>query len=127
MAWEQRGSGRYYYKKLRLGRRVFSRYFGAGEAAVLQATQDSRAKLERAAQREQFNRLINEQKIIEKALEQQWKVTKAAIEASLATAGFHYHRGSWRRWRNCRHEGGIKAGIGSVSGALGRDVGTATN
>jgi hypothetical protein len=99
MAWERRGGGRYYYKKIRMGRRVVSHYCGGGAAAVLQASADLQARRKRAAERENFKKFKHEQENIDQEIAQLWQTTAIAIKAYLRTAGFHCHRGTWRRRR----------------------------
>lgn len=99
MAWETRGRGVYYYQKIRMGRRVVSRYFGGGPAAFLQATTDLQMRAEQAARREQLIRIKNEQKNLDQVVQRQRELTQAVIWLCLRAAGYHCHRGSWRRRR----------------------------
>lgn len=99
MAWEQRGGGRYYYKKRRLGQRVISEYLGQGQRALAQAEMVLQARHDRVSRRQQFQQFIHEQKAIDQALKAPRQILQIAIEAGLRAAGFHCHRGVWRRRR----------------------------
>ena len=86
MGWETRGTGRYYYRKVRCGDRVVSEYVGTGKVGALVALL-AEAKREEAECRREVERQSIQQAI---ALEQ---------------ADFHRHKGQWRRWRivNAKH------------------------
>jgi len=102
MAWEQRGSKQYYYKKEREGSRVKSVYVGRGETAHLIAKfESSSAEVERLL-RVQKSIEAGESQRIEAALDRAVELVKLFTEASLLTAGFHTHHRQWRRKRKCR-------------------------
>jgi phage protein U len=54
MAWKTINGHRYFYKSERVGRRVKSTYFGAGESGSLMAGMVAFERSERAAGREQL-------------------------------------------------------------------------
>jgi len=99
MGLERRGSRTYLYKKVRLGRRVVSRYVAGGEAAQLIATLEAYERegreMERHAQRaeaDQIDALL--------AVQEEFRdLTAGLATATLLLAGFRTHRGQWRRKR----------------------------
>lgn len=99
MGWEKRGSGRYYYRKRRIGTRVVSEYMGGGELGAAAAAHD------RAAQdaREQESRSAKEERekitaLAEAGAEAEQGI-RALVRAFLLLAGYHTHKGQWRRRR----------------------------
>jgi hypothetical protein len=100
MGWEQRNGKRYYYRKIRQGRRVISEYVGAGEVAesLLELDQFDRA------QKTYFRSIWKDQKVevtnLDKNINQLGKVFRSMTRASLLTSGYHPHKGQWRRTRN---------------------------
>jgi hypothetical protein len=99
MGWKNINGRRYYYKSKRVGNRIESRYFGAGESGSLVARIDELERLEEAAERwaerEQREQAIEE----ERAIAGWFDDVQAVADAAMAEAGFHKHRGQWRRRR----------------------------
>ena len=99
MAWENRGNGRYYYKKRRIGGRVVSEYIGSGALAGLIAYQDQEEQKRREAQRELL-RLKREREAEQEAMINQVDdYARTVTKAALLLAGYHPHKGQWRRRR----------------------------
>ena len=100
MGFEQRGSRFYYYEKRREGRRVVSTYIGGGALAGMAAEMNAENRNEREQQRRQQREIRDEQNQID----QQLAVTEAAIatvtRAALCAAGYHQHKGQWRKKRH---------------------------
>ena len=100
MSWESReGGGRYYTRTRRINGRQVREYVGCGRTAILAAALDKaerRKREERAAaqrdEREQLNAL-------EAQVAATSELAELAANACLLAAGFHYHRGEWRRRR----------------------------
>ena len=99
MGWEKRGSGRYYYRKRRIGGRVVSEYMGGGElgeaaAAYDRAARDAREQELRSAkeEREKITALAEAGAEAEQGI-------RALVRAFLLLAGYHTHKGQWRRRR----------------------------
>ncbi len=95
-----RGSGPYYYRSVRVGERVKKEYLGAGEVAEALAQADETIRrvreLERARGRAEAERL-------EDLADPVLRLDEAAevlLRAELVAAGFHRHKGVWRRGRN---------------------------
>lgn len=98
MAWETRGGGgRYYTRSRREGGRVVREYCGKGAGAQLAAALDEFDRAERMAarlaERRDRERLADEQAALAAVL----GVIDTAVTAELDAAGYHYHRGEWRR------------------------------
>lgn len=96
MAWENRHGRLFYYRKVREGKRVRSIYMGKGENAYLCSEM-----VEEKYHRDQRRRVI---RASENALERQLTALNAEIatitKETLTTAGFHQHKGIWRKKRN---------------------------
>ena len=99
MGWKTINGRRYYYKSKRVGNRVESRYFGAGESGSLMAELDAIDRLEKAAEREEQQEERDEADAEERAVAEWFDDIQAVADAAMAEAGFHKHRGQWRRKR----------------------------
>jgi hypothetical protein len=101
MAWEERArGGRYYYQSLREAGEVRKKYIGAGEIAELIARADATRRRVRERRREEGREELERMRdLVAPALELDEDVD-ALVRAHLAAAGFHLHRGEWRRGRN---------------------------
>src|SRR5271165_7516822 len=100
MSWKNINGRRYYYKSKRVGGRVESRYFGAGESGSLMAQIDEFERLERAAERWAEQEEREESDAEEQAVAEWFDGVQAVADAAMAEAGFHKHRGQW--WRKRR-------------------------
>jgi hypothetical protein len=105
MAWETRkGGGRYYTRSRREGGRVVREYVGSGPFAELVAEMDQVARDEREdrARRDRGEREREREKM--EALIAPSVELGAAAEvlatAELVAAGYHEHKGEWRRERS---------------------------
>jgi hypothetical protein len=102
MAWEKRGTKRYYTRSVRREGRVVRQYFGNGPVAELAAATDAERRLsreivarERRAEQGRYDAAFS-------PLQELCKVTDLLAAASLLLAGYHRHaRGDWRRRRGC--------------------------
>ena len=96
MAWERRGNRHYYYRKRRHGGCVLSEYLGAGELAQTAAALDSLERDLRQAEREerQAHRALDAQ--VDEVID----LFRALTHALLLTAGYHTHKGQWRKRRH---------------------------
>jgi hypothetical protein len=99
MAWERRGSGRYYYHKRRTGRTVRSEYVGSGEVAHAVAALDAAAARRRVSLLEERKREREECAALDARLDAVLDLTQAFVGALLAERGYHKHKGQWRRRR----------------------------
>ena len=100
MGWENRNGRRYYYRKRREGGRVVSEYVGNGLAGEIAEIFDAEDRCENEYKRHQ----LREQKASEQAIDSQTgeveKYTWTITRACLLLAGYHTHKGQWRKLRN---------------------------
>jgi hypothetical protein len=99
MGWKTINERRYYYKSRRAGRRVKSDYLGSGESVALLAELYALDRLDRAAEREELRAEREESDAEELAVAEWFDDVQAVADAAMAEAGFHKHRGQWRRKR----------------------------
>jgi nucleotide-binding universal stress UspA family protein len=95
MAWEQRGSRNYYYRKRRLGDQVVSEYIGAGELAGHAAALDALERQLRRAERKAWQ----SRRSFDAQIDELCDLISALASATLLAAGYHRHKGQWRRNR----------------------------
>lgn len=104
MAWERRGNKHYYYRKLRVGRRVWSTYVGPGEKGKAAALRDQIVKtgkdLEKASTFTAAKELRRLGRINQQCTEFE-EIVWAIVHAGLVTNGYHTHHRQWRK-RKCR-------------------------
>jgi len=99
MAWETRGNNRYYYRKQRIGERVISEYVGAGFLAEMLADRDN---FDRETRRLESQTFKNQRELItdlDRELKQASDQAIWLIRAVLLLAGYHPHKGQWRKHR----------------------------
>lgn len=99
MAWEERNGRRYYYRKRRIGKTVVSEYVGSGwvgeAAAALDELDQARRKSEQQAQQQVRSQHMK----VESDVERLQDYTRALTRAALILAGYHPHKGQWRKRR----------------------------
>lgn len=101
MAWETRNGNRYYYRKRRIGDRVVSEYMGGdvgGLFAMLDENEQERRQLEREARRAEQEA----QHAIDKQIDEVIGLARTLADAAMIEAGYHRHKGQWRRIRGSR-------------------------
>ena len=99
MAWERRGSNLFYYQSKRVDGRVQKKYVGAGEVAQAIAHADETIRRSRAAQSERGRVELEEARTLVSAGEELWEAADILAVAELVAAGYHRHKGQWRRRR----------------------------
>ena len=108
MAWEQRhgGRNRYYYRgTVGPDGKVHKTYFGNGAAAE-QAYEEDCTRLDEVARvREQSRALLDAALHVSHELDQLIGHQNTVLAVALTAAGYHYHRGEWRRRRHGRQPG----------------------
>ena len=103
MGWERRGNQSYFYRSRRSGGRVVKEYVGAGRLAKLAAAEIGNRRQDREEARIRHRRMRHELLALESlASTGQVEFTQRA-ERVLDRAGFHFHRGEWRRRRARRY------------------------
>lgn len=100
MGWKWINGHRYYYKSVREGGRVRSQYFGGGLTAKLIAGMDDIDREDRKADRLEERETRDEERAIDRALDELVADAGKAAAAVLRAAGYHqHHRGEWRKSR----------------------------
>src|SRR5215218_5118972 len=99
MGWEERRGRLYYYRSVREGKRVRKKYVGGGALGQLVAQIDELERLQRkeeeASWREERERLQRSAEFLRELEE----AAEILSRAELLVAGFHKHKGEWRRKR----------------------------
>jgi hypothetical protein len=97
VGWESRGKRTYYYRPVRIDGKPRKLYLGGGAVGEAHARQIARERRrredERAAWRAEQTRLAR----AEAALDEVRGLVGLMAKASLLVAGWHDHRGEWRR------------------------------
>jgi hypothetical protein len=99
MGWKTINGRRYFYKSERDGGRVVTRYFGAGEPALLVSLLGAEDREIREAERKQRKAEREESESEERSIDQWFESIQAEADAAMREAGFHKHKGQWRRKR----------------------------
>jgi hypothetical protein len=99
MGWKTINGRRYYYKTEREGGRVKTRYFGAGQSGLLVSLLDAEDRDERQAERRKRQAEREEFIAEERAVSEWFNSVQAVADAAMGAAGFHKHKGQWRRKR----------------------------
>lgn len=98
MAWEDRNGNRYYYRKRRIGDRVVSEYMG-GDIASLFAMIDENERERRDLDREIDRAEREEQQDLDHQVDEVISLARVLADATLLAAGYHRHKGQWRKRR----------------------------
>src|SRR5687767_2732684 len=100
MAWEDRNGNRYYYRKHREGGSVVSEYVGAGYAGELAEIFDMEDHQEADYKRRKLRKQKRQAAAIDAQAGEVEKITRAITRAYLLLAGYHTHKGQWRKRRS---------------------------
>ncbi len=100
MGWKTIYGRRYYYKSRRVGGRVESTYYGAGELGSVFAELDAAERWLKAAKREREQAERRESDAEDQTVAEWFDEVQSLADAVMAEAGFHKHRGQWRRKRS---------------------------
>jgi len=105
MAWEMRGKGFYYYRKHRIGNRVFSEYMGTGARGAIAEEEDTSERLEwniKSNSAQEINKFLSDLQMMELTLVRAEKSNRSFITLSLLDLGYYKHHREWRksRWKN---------------------------
>lgn len=104
MAWEQRAGRRYYYRKVRDGGQVRSKYIGSGDLGRFCAQSDRDERRARKAERDALRALQQAEADIDRQLASAEATIAALTADALTAAGYHRHKGQWRRKRHGNQE-----------------------
>ena len=99
MGWETRRGKQYYYRKYRVDGRVVNEYIGSGPEAEAVAEQDRQEREARAAARTAAREEMDTFKTTIRQLDELHMMTTALQTATLLQAGYHQHKGQWRKKR----------------------------
>ena len=97
MAIETRNGRSYYYRKRRIGRRVISEYVSGEPLAGLVAVEDEQERDYRRDRRAKFQAERERQRELDAQIDRACATVRAALAAALEVAGFHKHKGQWRK------------------------------
>jgi hypothetical protein len=78
---------------------VKTSYYGSEERGSIVAELDSIDRLEKAAEREELQAERKESDAEERAIAEWFDDVQSLADAAMVVAGFHKHRGQWRRKR----------------------------
>ena len=99
MGWKTINGRRYYYKSKREGSRVKTTYFGAGESGVFISLLDAEDREEREEERKRRRDEREESALEEKFIVDWFDSIQVEADAVMIAAGYHKHKGQWRRKR----------------------------
>ena len=99
MGREQRRGRFYYYRKVREGGRVRSEYAGSGLLAQLCAEDDNDKRRDRQAVRAAYRATRQAEAEIDRQLGAAESALTGMTHATLFAAGYHNHKGQWRKRR----------------------------
>jgi len=99
MGWKRINGREYYYRSERVGGRVRSTYFGSGELATAVASLEAEAREEREAERRKQWAERDQADAEERAISAWFDGIQAVADGAMRAAGFHKHKGQWRRKR----------------------------
>src|SRR5215210_2118434 len=98
MAWETRGTHRYYYRSRKIGGRVVKEYIGGGLVGVLAEREDETRRRKQEAERVALQGDRDAFEAAAAAHEAFTWATDALMSTALLAAGYHRHdRGHWRK------------------------------
>lgn len=96
MGWEK---GRYYTRSRKVNGRVVREYIGGGEVGNLAAEWDAMERQRREWERECWRREKSEMEALDASVAKICEMADIIAKATMVAAGFHRHRGEWRRRR----------------------------
>ena len=96
MGWER---GRYYTRSRKVDGRVIREYVGGGAAGALAAHQDAVKRERREQERERWRSEKEEIEAFDDAIDEVCQEVDLIARAAIIAAGYHHHRGEWRRRR----------------------------
>ena len=100
MAWEGRQHGsRYYTRSRRVSGQVVREYIGTGLIGEMAELEDAKARQKRSKEREAERKVLAELEALEHPLMVYDGMCDALVHTALERAGFHNHRGQWRKRR----------------------------
>ncbi len=99
MSMEVRGGRKYYTRSKRVGGRIRREYVGSGELAEFAAKNDALKRegrrLEELRERSERDRLDE----VDEQVDDLCRLADLVAKGALLVAGYHLHRGEWRKRR----------------------------
>src|SRR5947208_1666991 len=99
MGWKKINGHSYYYRSVREGDRVRSEYVGQGEMAALIARANEFERNHRESMRKAAELERKDEDQEERAIAEWFDGVQAVADEAMRAAGFHKHKGQWRRKR----------------------------
>jgi hypothetical protein len=99
VGWKYINGREYYYRCEREGGQVTTTYLGRGELGLVAEILDAEERAEREAEREERRAEREEAEAEERAVAAWFDGVQAVADAAMVVAGFHNHKGQWRRRR----------------------------
>lgn len=99
MGLEARGNNRYYYRKVRRGRRVVSEYVSGGDYAALLCAADTHIKAQQDAQRRAWQAERERIEAADELVNELGGVVHRLVVETFEAAGYHQHKRQWRKRR----------------------------
>ena len=100
MTLERRDRRLYYYRSVRDGEKVRKVYVGAGEQACISHEGDILRRTEREAQREKQRAELERLDALAAPVKELSEAAEVLARAHLIAAGYHRHKGEYRRARS---------------------------
>lgn len=100
MGWEKRGNSKYYYRKKRIGNRVYSIYVGKGEDAEKAYIEDLKNRNLKRKQYFEATQAILIDRKTRKMLAELESAVRKITGSHYEAAGFHKRKGQWRKRRH---------------------------
>lgn len=100
MGWEKRGNKQYYYEKRRVGDKVYSKYIGNGPSADLMSALVEYGQLVKSLKQAEIEIMrseLEEDRAVERHLDQIGSWIRTLTSAILLVNGYHTHKGQWRK------------------------------
>ena len=94
MGWEK---GRYYTRSRKVNGRVVREYIGGGELGALAAQLDAIEREQREHERRMWRAEKEEIEAFDEQIAKCCEMADVIARAAMVAAGFHCHRGEWRR------------------------------
>lgn len=99
MAWEMRGNGRYYYRKVRRGDKVLNEYVGAGEFAEALAQLGEIKRRQQLLQREERQQVLAAHRRLDQKIAELGDQVRSLITLVMIAHGYRTHKRQWRKKR----------------------------
>ncbi|MCO6045917.1 hypothetical protein NG895_18615 [Aeoliella sp. ICT_H6.2] len=98
MAWDH--GGRYYTRSRKVNGRVMREYVGGGEMGAMAAELDALRREQREQERMLWKAEQEELAMFDEQVAKCCEYGEVIAAAAMTAAGFHFHRGEWRRRRD---------------------------